>query len=1195
MARIECIFLDITERPCFVRTDATKFIVDEASYQLDAVFPVDTSKPISNGMLIGFHDIDDNLVFYEIVTSTMNVFERSVTVYAEHAAMPELRDELIVDKRPTNTSAGLAAIAAVDGTRWQVRTIEDCGVGSCRYWYTSAWAALQKVTTTWNCSVVFSWEVNDVGIIGRYIDIKKTSGAWRGKRFELHKGMTALKVHYDDSSVCTALCGRGKGEEINTEDGDVAYGRKISFADIVWSTANGDPVDKPLGQEWIEDAAATARFGRNGRKRTRVITFDDCTDKNELIHLTWDALQQTKTPKLTIRASIDDYEKVWGYKFDAIRMNDVVAVVIDEIGLEVLIAATRIKRDYINPHKTPITLGNQIKTIADIQAESNAALKRTQQNALYGAQVAQKNPELLKGYLDTMATRILSSGTNFYTDPNDGSLVFENSDNSAAVKITGEGILLADKKVAEEWDWGTAVTGSGIVADMITSGTIQATLIRIFGSDMFYWDAANIHIFDPSNDLNEIRIGKYDGTNYGIGFSRDGGLTWSSAIDFTGAHISTAERYSSASATNNSLIFVAGANGYTTDESTMYAYIVGYTGAQKVTPVVSSISGVPTGMTATKQAALSDLSVPIKVTVPAGVNLGSSGNTTGQITVHVTSPVQTDIILSWAKINSGADGADGADGEVPVINLSTENITFTANSDGVVYKQTPYPNVHVSASVGGSAVLPTIQSITGLPEGMTFLIATPRDTTAHESKYHDITFIVEDGSTLGSTSSTSGQIKINFSFPLQTVRYVSWSKINEGTDGSNGEDGSDGTNGINTATIVLYQRAASKPSVPASDLTYTFATGDLSGSMGNWERTIPDGSNPVYSISAFLSTVEPTATVPPSAWSTPTVAVVNGANGTNGEDGADGLSRADVFLYQRAANAPAVPAGNVVYTFLSGGISGNFAPWQTTIPASDGNPCWKIQYTAIAATSTVTIKPTDWTAPSIIVKDGTDGKDGQDGKDGADGTGSQTFYQDTEPDPLQVEIRDGDLWFDSANDNRMYRWNAATSAWVAVSDMSIDKVMAQLVEAQAALDIAESQINALVSASYITNDDLQAQITTLRNELTATEDALTAVFTKEITSMQGTILSDVSTLIRASGDGVEVGRSDSKFKTLLTNDRLSFIQNESGVSTEVAYISDKKLYITDAQVTNELAIGEGVHKLFKFRRTTNGLMLIYQS
>ena len=1116
MARIECIFLDIMERPCFVRTDATKFIVDEATYQLDAVFPVDKEKQITNGMLMGFHDIDDNLVFYEVITSTMDTYERSVTIYAELAAMPELRDEIIVNKRPTNTSAGHAAMTAVAGTRWQLRTAEDCGVASCRFWYSSSWAALQKVATTWECSVLFSWEIDDSGIIGRYIDIKKISGEWRGKRFELNKGMTALKVHYDDSAVCTALYGRGKGEEIDTEDGNVAYGPKISFADIEWSTANGDPADKPLGQEWIEDVAATATIGRKGRKRTRVITFDECTDKEQLLQLTWGALQEAKIPKLTIRASITDYEKVWGYKFEAIRMNDTVAVVLDEIGLEVLITATKIKRDYINPDKTPITLGNEIKTIADIQATTNAALKKAQQAALYGAQVAQKNPALLKGYLDTMATRILSSGTNFYTDEQDGSLVFENSDNSAAVKITGEGILLADQKVGEEWDWGTAITGSGMVADMITSGTIQAALIRILGSDMFYWDAANIHIFDPDNDLNEIRIGMYDGKNYGIAFSQDGGLTWSSAIDFNGAHIATAERYSSATATNTSLIFAAAADGKTTEASTMYAYIVGYTGAQRVTPVVSTISGAPTGMTAIKQDALADLSIPIKVTVCAGVNLGTSANATGQLTVHVTSPVETDIILNWAKINAGATGAAGADGK--------------------------------------------------------------------------------DGE--------NGQ---------------------DGENGKDGENGADGSNGINTATIILYQRATSKPSVPASALSYVFATNDLTGSMGNWERTIPDGSDPVYSTTAFVSTAEASISIPTSAWSPPTVAIVNGADGANGadgkdgangkdgadgkdgtngadgKDGEDGLSRANVYLYQRAASSPADPTGNVVYTFLTGGISGSYSPWQTTVPASDGNPCWMIQYTAIAATSTVTIKPTDWTAPVILVQDGADGKDGENGKDGADGKdgkdglGTQTFCQDTEPDPLTVEIGDGDLWFDTANNNRLYRWNSATSAWVAVADMTIDKLQAQLVEAVAALDVAEDQISALVGASYVTNDSLQSTITNLKNEIIANESEISATFSKQVTDAQGSILKEISALIRASGDGVEVGRSDSNFKTLLTNDRLSFIQVEDGISTEVAYISDKKLYITDAQITHELAIGTGVHDLFKFRRTTNGLVLVYQS
>jgi hypothetical protein len=57
------------------------------------------------------------------------------------------------------------------------------------------------------------------------------------------------------------------------------------------------------------------------------------------------------------------------------------------------------------------------------------------------------------------------------------------------------------------------------------------------GTEQFYWDADNINIYNPNNEDQQIRIGKYDNENYGIGFTEDGGNTWESAIGFDGIRL----------------------------------------------------------------------------------------------------------------------------------------------------------------------------------------------------------------------------------------------------------------------------------------------------------------------------------------------------------------------------------------------------------------------------------------------------------------------------------------------------------------------------------------------------------------------------------------------------------------------------------------------------------------------------------
>lgn len=72
---------------------------------------------------------------------------------------------------------------------------------------------------------------------------------------------------------------------------------------------------------------------------------------------------------------------------------------------------------------------------------------------------------------------------------------------------------------------------------------------------------------------------------------------------------------------------------------------------------------------------------------------------------------------------------------------------------------------------------------------------------------------------------------------------------------------------------------------------------------------------------------------------------------------------------------------------------------------------------------------------------------------------------------------------------------------------------------------------------------------------------------------------DFSRYIRFKNGNIELGDVNSPFKTLLTHEKISFFKGE----VEVAYISNNKLYITDAYIINSLRIGN-----FEFVVEDNG-------
>ena len=207
-----------------------------------------------------------------------------------------------------------------------------------------------------------------------------------------------------------------------------------------------------------------------------------------------------------------------------------------------------------------------------------------------------------------------------------------------------------------------------------------------------------------------------------------------------------------------------------------------------------------------------------------------------------------------------------------------------------------------------------------------------------------------------------------------------------GTYGDKGDKGDTGVAGINNATVYLYKRSSSVPSKPTTDSIYTFSSKTLTGNdigTGKWERAIPDGTLPVYVITATASSNAQTDTIPASEWSTPVVLAKNGA------DGLKGYSTAVVYLYRRSATVPTKDwTESLVYNFSEKSLTTVPTNWNKTIP-SGTNPLYITMATAFSNQDTVSLPVSVWTTPVLFVQNGTNGTNGTNGKDGLN---SATVY-----------------------------------------------------------------------------------------------------------------------------------------------------------------------------------------------------------
>lgn len=278
---------------------------------------------------VAFLDKDNNFRLFVIKEPEKNNSANGPVIRSVcEPAMLELTDEVITDVRAYNASLQTALTRALQGTRWKVGQTADFGINSTNYYYINVVEAIQKVINTWGGELRDRVEIDENKITGRYIDILPRRGADTGKLWEIDKDILTIS-HKVQSYPKTALYGRGSSLEVQDGDGNATGGftRKITFSEVEWKVANGDPVDKPYGQEWVGDPSALSVYGRkndDGSLRHRFGFYDNSEQKDPatLLKETWDSLQQQKHPIENYSMDVFLLEEVTGYEHEKVRLGD---------------------------------------------------------------------------------------------------------------------------------------------------------------------------------------------------------------------------------------------------------------------------------------------------------------------------------------------------------------------------------------------------------------------------------------------------------------------------------------------------------------------------------------------------------------------------------------------------------------------------------------------------------------------------------------------------------------------------------------------------------------------------------------------------------------------------------------------------------------------------------------------------------
>ena len=237
---------------------------------------------------------------------------KPLTITAIDSAADDLDTQyLIRDKRFINKPLSQVLPVIFEKTTWKYKQFAPDNSDIISFYRISPKEALKKVEGIFGTEVRFLYSIQGNKVIDKTCEVYEQIG--KSTNIRLVQGINVTNVDYtqDQTRLYTAAVGRGAGIQNTDNDGNATggYSRSIEFTNISWSKANGDPVDKPVGQDYVEIPEATQKYGwldENGQCHPRIAKFEfpDEQNVNKLLKETYDKLLSLSQPQIIVETTV---------------------------------------------------------------------------------------------------------------------------------------------------------------------------------------------------------------------------------------------------------------------------------------------------------------------------------------------------------------------------------------------------------------------------------------------------------------------------------------------------------------------------------------------------------------------------------------------------------------------------------------------------------------------------------------------------------------------------------------------------------------------------------------------------------------------------------------------------------------------------------------------------------------------------
>lgn len=382
------------------------------SYTVDLVTPLkftkrgtvyNHKKAFDKAVFVGHFDENDEFQLYKI--RNISVDNNSLNIIGIHIFFDEAKAKTIIhDRRWRDSELRPIADFALGEIGWN---LIECDVTD-RYDFNifrgSVLDFRNDAVDTYKVEMDYVIGFDGQQITSKGVRIKKRLGEETGQRFAYGSNVLKIKAEEERSEVYSAILGRGRGEE----SGD-GFGQRIEFGDVVWSTANGDPVNKPAGQNYVELTSATDKYGYHEadgtiHPRIAVIEFDDIEDTGLLIQESWEWLLLNSVPKAVFESEV--------FALGNFKLGDSIGIIYKDAGIVKKARVHKVDRNLHDNRKTSFELGDykhfKPNSINDVRKELKKQKRSTSEwitrlKTMFDADFEQVVGEINDGYVNAVA------------------------------------------------------------------------------------------------------------------------------------------------------------------------------------------------------------------------------------------------------------------------------------------------------------------------------------------------------------------------------------------------------------------------------------------------------------------------------------------------------------------------------------------------------------------------------------------------------------------------------------------------------------------------------------------------------------------------------------------------------------------------------------------------------------------------